>query len=124
MDFNPVQAIEDSQISHLRDTYREIERNITSLAVYGDGHGELLYTPVASVVIHHYEVAQINDLSADHIKEIWAFAKGLNEVGGLWMVFHSLRRLIQDWIAINDEAPVDLNEFWINKHEIMLQAES
>ena len=39
------------------------------------------------------------------------------------MVFHSLRRLIQDWIAINDEAPADLNEFWINKHEIMLQDE-
>ena len=37
--------------------------------------------------------------------------------------FHSLRRLIQDWIDINDEAPVDLNEFWINKDEIMLQAE-
>ena len=42
MDFNPVQAIEDSQISHLLDTYREIERNITSVAVYGDGHGARL----------------------------------------------------------------------------------
>ena len=70
MDFNPVQAIEKSEISHLLDTYREIERNITSLAVYGDEHREGLCTPVASVVIHHYKVAQINDLSADHIKEI------------------------------------------------------
>ena len=123
MNFDPVKALEHSQTSHLLNIYREIERNITSLAVYGDEHGGGLYTPVASVVIHHYKVAQINDLSADQIKEIWAFAKGLNEVGGLWMVFHSLRRLIQDWVAINDEAPVDLNEFWINKHEIMLQAE-
>ena len=123
MNFDPVKALEDSQTSHLLDIYREIEEDITLLAVYGDAHGKRFYTPVVSVVIHHYKVAQINDLSADHIKEIWAFAKGLNEVGGLWIVFHSLRRLIQDWIDINDEAPVDLNEFWINKDETMLQAE-
>ena len=120
MNFDPLKAHEDSKAAHLLDIYRHIEADITCLVLYGDTYGKSVHIPVAQIITRHYKVARITDLSADHIKEIWAFAKGLNEVGGLWMVFHSLRRLIQDWMAATDKAPVDLNEFWINEHEIVL----
>ncbi len=120
MNFDPVKALEDSQTAHLLDIYRDIEADITGLALYGDTHGKRVHTPVAHIVTRHYKVERIEYLSDDHIKEIWAFAKGLNEVGGLWMVFHSLRRVIQDWMAATDKASVDLNAFWINEHEIVL----
>tara|TARA_B100001093_G_C26805481_1_gene1005287 strand:- start:491 stop:865 length:375 start_codon:yes stop_codon:yes gene_type:complete len=123
MNFDPVKTQDDPDTQDRLLIYRDIEKQITQFAIYGEittcNHSH----PIQTLVLQHYKVQKIEELKPKQIIEMWRFAKGLNEIGGLWMVFHGYRRFIQNWIDITGNKPVDLNEFWINNTDLTLHSE-
>jgi len=123
MNFDPVDTQDDPNIQHRLLIYRDIEKQITQFALYGELMTDKYSHPLQDLVLNHFKVQRIEELKPKQIEHIWRFAKGLNEVGGLWMVFHGYRRLIQNWIDITGDKPVDLDEFWINNTDLILHSE-
>ena len=125
MNFDPLKTQDDPHAQDRLLVYRDIEKQITQFAIYGE-HATGEYTnPLRNLILQHYKVQKVEDLKPKHIRAIWTFAKGLNEVGGLWMVFHGYRRFIQSWIDLTHDHNnvVNLNEFWINSNELVLQTD-
>tara|TARA_Y100000589_G_C26960551_1_gene550438 strand:+ start:194 stop:574 length:381 start_codon:yes stop_codon:yes gene_type:complete len=125
MNFDPVKTQDDPGSQERLLIYRNIEKQITQFAIYGKHTAGECSNPIQDLILQHYKVCDVGDLKPKDIREIWTFAKGLNEVGGLWMVFHGYRRFIQSWIDLTrDHANVvNLNEFWINSNELILQTD-
>ena len=122
MNFDPVQTQDDPDAQDRLLVYLNIEKQITQFALYGELNNGKLSDPIQNLILQHYKVRQIEELRPQQIKEVWRFAKGLNEIGGLWMVFHGHRRFIQHWIDITGNKPVDLDEFWINSTDLILHS--
>ena len=123
MNFDPVQTQDDPDARDRLFVFFNIEKQITQFALHGELKTGKLSDPIQNLILQHYEARQIEDLKPQQIKEIWRFAKGLNEIGGLWMVFHGYRRFIQNWMDITGDRPVDLDEFWINNTDLILHSE-
>ena len=123
MNFDPIVAQSDPKTKNNLNYYRNLEDRITDFAIYGRAAEKDEHCSISETILQHYKVDNVVALSVPQIQEIWRFAKGLNEVGGLWMVFHGFRRFVADWMDLTDKTAVDINEFWINETDLILQTD-